>query len=317
MSERYDPIEGRMAEPRQRGWPTYLILALIFFLIGIAAMGWVLSRWEAAARFLGVAPAEPPVVQVASPPPAPTTVQTPGGPAEVARPPEATPAPGAEPQRIVIDPEITRRVAAIEARLGQVDSQSRAAVGNADRAEGLLVAFAARRALDRGVSLGFLEALLRQRFGATQPQAVGTIIAAAREPVTLQELQDGLGQIAPQLVGEGPQQSWWGRVRAELGSLIIVRREGTPSPVPAERLRRATRRLEAGQVDVALAEVMRLPGREAAREWVVDARRYVLARRALDTIETAALLEPRMPTPTASGSGPATAVAPTPAPATR
>jgi hypothetical protein len=313
MSDVYDPIDGRMAEPRRRGWPTYLVLALLFFVIGIAAMGWVLSRWDAAARFIGVAPEPPAVAQVAPRPP-PTTVQTPSGPAQVVRPPADTPAlPGAEPQRIVIDPEITRRVAAIESRLGQVDTQARAAVGNADRAEGLLVAFAARRALDRGVSLGFLEALLRQRFGATQPQAVGTIIAAAREPVTLQELQDDLAQIGPQLAGAGPQQGWWDAIRAELGSLIIVRREGTPSPVPAERLRRATRRLEAGQVDVALAEVQRLPGRDAAREWVADARRYVLARRALDAIETAALLEPRMPPPQASGSGPA--LAPTPQPA--
>lgn len=307
MSDVYDPTDGRMAEPRRRGWLTYLIFAFLFFVIGIAAMGWVLSRWEAAARFIGVAPEPAPVVET-PPAPAPTTVQTPSGPAEVVRPADpGTAAPGTEPQRIVIDPEITRRVAAIESRLGQVDSQSRAAVGNADRAEGLLVAFAARRALDRGVSLGFLEALLRQRFGATQPQAVGTIIAAAREPVTLQELQDDLAQVGPQLAGAGPQQGWWDAFRAELGSLIIVRREGTPSPVPAERLRRATRRLEAGQVDVALAEVQRLPGREAARQWVTDARRYVLARRALDAIETAALLEPRMPTPQASGSGPASA----------
>lgn len=299
MSDVYDPIDGRMAEPRRRGWLAYLIFALLFFLIGIAAMGWVLTRWDAAARFIGIVP-EPPAAVQPVPEPLPTTIQTPSGPAEVARAPDAAAPADSTPQRIVIDPEITRRVAAIESRLGQVDTQARAAVGNADRAEGLLVAFAARRALDRGVSLGFLEALLRQRFGATQPQAVGTIIAAAREPVTLQELQDDLAQVGPQLVGAGPQQGWWEAIRAELGSLIIVRREGTPSPVPAERLRRATRRLEAGQVDVALAEVQRLPGREAARQWVTDARRYVLARRALDAIETAALLEPRMPTPAAA-----------------
>ena len=72
--------------------------------------------------------------------------------------------------------------------------------------------------------------------------------------------------------------------------------------MPAERLRRATRRLEAGQVDVALAEVLGMPGHENAREWIADARRYVLARRALDTIETAALLEPRMPPSDACGT---------------
>lgn len=312
MSDVYDPYDARTGAPRQRSWVAYLILAALFFVLGIAAMIWVLSRWEGAAQFLGIAPEPVPVVQ---PQPQPVAQQAQANPpVEVARPPgtpeQETIAP---PQRIVIDPEITRRVAALESRVGQVDTQSRAAVGNADRAEGLLVAFAARRALDRGVPLGFLEALLRQRFGATQAQAVGTIIAAAREPVTLQELQDGLAQISPQLVTAGPEQGWWDAIRAELGSLIIVRREGTPSTLPAERIRRATRRLEAGQVDVALAEVQRLPGREAAREWALDARRYVLARRALDAIETAALLEPRTGGAQGAARVPAQGEQPTPA----
>ena len=275
---------------RRKALIFYLLLPGLFFLLGLAAMGWLLSSWDNGARMLGIAPtveaqaeAEP-----SAPPPALPAPQAESSSAEVAAPP-----PPAEPERIVIDPEITRRVAELERRIGEVDSQSRAAIGNADRAEGLLVAFAARRALDRGVSLGFLEALLRQRFGATQPQAVGTVIAAARQPVTLQELQEGLQQASPQLTGAGPQQGWWEAFRAELGSLVTVRREGSPSPEPSERLRRATRRLEAGQVDVALAEVLRMPGREHAREWIADARRYVMARRALDTIETAALLEPR------------------------
>jgi len=68
---------------------------------------------------------------------------------------------------------------------------------------------------------------------------VGMVITAAREPVTLQELQDGLIQAGPQLIGAGPDQSWWGAFRSELGGLITVRREGTPSPEPSERLARA------------------------------------------------------------------------------
>ena len=76
------------------------------------------------------------------------------------------------PQRVIIDPEVSRRVSALEQRMSEIDVQSRSAVGNADRAEGLLVAFAARRALDRGVGLGFLEGLLRQRFGQSQPRGL-------------------------------------------------------------------------------------------------------------------------------------------------
>ena len=286
MNGDYEPVEAQTA-PRRRTALVFGIVALLFFLLGLAAMGWALSRSDTAANWLGLQTRVEPAPAPVKPRPMPVE------PAEPRPGPPSQPTTAAEPERIVIDPEITRRVAQLEQRIGQVDSQSRAAVGNADRAEGLLVAFAARRALDRGVSLGYLEALLRQRFAATQPQAVGTIITAAREPVTLQELQESLQQVAPQLTGGGPQQGWWDAFRAELGNLITVRREGSPSSEPRERLRRATRRLEAGQVDVALAEVLRLPGRDNAREWIEDARRYVSARRALDTIETAALLEPR------------------------
>lgn len=309
MNGDYDRDDIAAAPPRRRRLLAYALLPALFFLLGLGAMGWLLSRWDAGARMIGIAPPPPPAAQAPVRPP-PAAAAPPSAPA-----PDADPG-GEEPERIVIDPEITRRVAELERRIGQIDTQSRAAVGNADRAEGLLVAFAARRALDRGVPLGFLEALLRQRFGETQAPAVGTVIAAARQPVTLQELQDELQSVGPLLIGAGPQQSWWGALRAELGSLVTVRREDSPSTEPAERLRRARSRLDAGQVDVALAEVLRLPGRDHAAEWIADARRYVLARRALDTVETAALLEPRTIS-TAAAPAPQPARPQRPAPAGR
>jgi hypothetical protein len=282
MSMDYERVDS--AARKRPSLLALLLIPGIAFIAGIALTGWLLANWDAAARFVGIAPAVP-VQQARTPARAPV----------VTPPPVAEPAaePKAEPERLVIDPEISRRVNRIEQQIATIDQQSRAAVGNADRAEGLLVAFAARRALDRGVALGYLEGLLRQRFADTQRQAVATIITASRRPVTLEELQDGLQEVGPELTGGGPNQDWWTALKTELSGLVRVRREGTPSTLPAERLRRATRRLEAGQVDVALAEVLRMPGRAAAQEWIADARRYVAARRALDTIETAALLEPR------------------------
>lgn len=270
------------AAPQQRSRLSAWLLPLLAFLLGLALMGWALSRWDAAALFLGISPA----------PIQPAPAEQPVQPNVVS----GTQPPG-EAQTLLIDPETQRRVAQLEQRIAEIDVQSRAAVGNADRAEGLLVAFAARRALDRGVGLGYIETLLRQRFGRTQPQAVATIISAARQPVTLQDLQEGLIEVGDELTGVSEGQDWWTALRTELANLITVRTEGTPSTMPVERLRRATRRLEAGQVDVALAEVLRMPGRDNAAEWIADARRYVAARRALDTIETAALLEPRMVQP--------------------
>ncbi len=298
MNGDYDPLDADAGRPR-RSLLRALVVPGLAFLLGLGAMGYILSTWDTAAQVIGVTPRP-------APPPAATVAPRPRPPAS--SPSAPRPADGAgeeEPERIVIDPEIGRRVAALEARIGQVDTEARAAVGNADRAEGLLVAFAARRALDRGVPLGFLEALLRQRFGQTQPQAVGMIITAAREPVTLQELQGELDRLGPLLTGSGPQQSWWGAFRSELGGLITVRREGTPSQVPAERLARATRWLEAAEVGPALAEVLRMPGRDHAEGWVMKARRYVIARQALDTIETAALLEPRAAAPPPAAAVPA------------
>ena len=272
-----------------------LILPLIAFLLGLAAMGWLLANWGAAARYLGIAP--PPAAQRVVPTaPAPQPVQ-----AKAAKTAEA-------PQTLLLDPEMQRRVTQLEQRVAEIDSQSRAAVGNADRAEGLLVAFAARRAMDRGVALGYLEGLLRQRFGETQRQAVATIITASRQPVTLEELQDGLKEVGPRLTGGGPDQDWWSAFKSEFSGLVTIRKGGTPSSLPDERLNRAVRRLEAGQVDVALAEVLRMPGRQNAEEWIRRARQYVAARRALDAIETAALLEPRTQPQQASGGA---AAAPT------
>lgn len=225
-----------------------LLLPALAFLLGLAAMGWLLTRWEAAASFIGINP--------------PAQAQPSPAPGRSATPAQALPAAG-EPQTLLIDPEMQRRVNQLEQRIAEIDDQSRAAVGNADRAEGLLVAFAARRALDRGVALGYIEGLL---------------------------------EVGPDLTGGAPDQNWWSAFKSEFDDLITIRRAGTPSTMPAERLRRATRRLESGQVDVALAEVLRMPGRDKAAEWVASARRYVAARRALDTIETAALLEPRAAT---------------------
>ena len=298
MSVEY--VHGETATKR-RSLLAMLLLPLIAFVAGLVLMGWLLTRWDAAATYLGIRPA-PPAVQRAVPVRTAVPVPT----------PSPTPADTGETQRLVIDPETTRRVAQLEQRVGQISQQSRAAAGNADRAEGLLVAFAARRALDRGVPLGYIEGLLRQRFGDSQRQAVATIITAARQPVTLEELQTGLQEVGPQLIGGGPDQDWWTALRAELGELISIRKGGTPSTLPAERLQRAKRRLDAGQVDVALAEVLRMPGQESAAEWIADARRYVSARRALDMIETAALLDPRNPPDGAPMPAPTLAPGPRP-----
>ena len=275
MESDFDPYERR-----SRAWLWILLLILAAFVGGAAAMGYAVSHDARTARMLHLQSVEQAQAEAAL---ARQVVVRPG--------PATAPAPANTPA--TGDPQMTTRITTLEDKVDDIEAQAKEATGDASRAEGLLVTFAARRALDRGVELGYLEGLLRQRFASTEPQAVATILSAARQPVTLADLQNGLDAIAPVLSASSePQQSWWQGFRRELSGLVVVRRTGEPSNVPADRVARAGRMLEAGQVDAALAEIVRIPDHHAAEGWIASARRYLSGRAALDQIETAALLDP-------------------------
>lgn len=267
-----DPYAAPPASPRRRRGLAPVLIALgVAFLLGVAATAFAVRRWDRLGDLLHPQPRATVVV------------------ARPAMPPAARVAPAAA----IPDPALADRVAVIETRIDAIDARAAAARGDADRADGLLVAFAARRALDRGQPLGFLEGMLRERFGGGDAPAVALVIAAAQRPVTLAQLQDGLAALAPALATARGGEGWWAATKAELGGLFVVRRADVPSPQPADRLLRANHALEQGQVDAAAAEVARLPGASRAADWLAAARRYVIARNALDRLETAALLKPR------------------------
>jgi hypothetical protein len=249
-------------------WTAKFAWALLLLLVGAALATWGLSRWDNGARFFGVAPRQP---------------------LQVVR--QATPAVRqAAPQADTLTAADAARISTLEARLSAIEGQAEAAAGSAGRADALLVAFAARRAIDRGVALGYLEPLLMQRFGGQHQAAIATIVTASRDPVRLDSLIAEYQALGPALRRGGPEESWWDGFRRELGSVVSVHRADTPSPQPQARYNRALARLEAGQVDTALAETMRLPGSASAAQWISRARRYIAAHRALDEIESAALL---------------------------
>jgi len=264
---------------------------LAVLVIGLVAGGWAMTRLLADRN-------TPLVTKVAAAPVEPGAPATSG---EAAVPPE-----GVKEPPLVVAPvdganALAARVGELETRLSRITLEAASASGNATRAEGLLIAFAARRALDRGLSLGYLEAQLRLRFGDDQPNAVKTIIDTARDPITLEQLRSELDALAPQLVGRNSESggSLWTGIRRELGELFILRPAGTQSPRASQRIDRAHRYLAGGQADKAIEEVEAMPGAEVASEWLIDARRYHEARRALDLIETAAILEPRDSPPAA------------------
>jgi hypothetical protein len=187
---------------------------------------------------------------------------------------------------------LDQRLAAAEQRLARLDLQAQAAAGNAARAEGLLIAFATRRAIERGAELGFLADQLRLRFGDNWPNAVRTVITFSRRPITIDQLLARLEGLGPQLA-EADEITSWADIRREIGEMFVIRRESTPSPQPQRRLDRARLFLESGRVDAAIAEVQNLPGAERAENWIADATRFRNAMEALDRLETAAVLEPR------------------------
>ena len=114
------------------------------------------------------------------------------------------------------------------------------------------------------------------------------VARAAHNPVTLEDLRQGLDAAAPTLLAG--RRDWWAGVGSELRNLLVVHRAGTPSPLPADRLARARRLLLADNVDGALAEVRHLPGAERDAAWAVVARRYIDAHRALDRLEAVAIV---------------------------
>lgn len=257
-----------------------LAVALMVMLLGAAVTGylWWRSGFDGAqqdAPLIDVPPPEQQALAGAPASPSPTTSQAAKDAVE-----------RVEEQQGGLE----ARLAAAEQRLTRLDLQAQAAAGNAARAEGLLIALAARRAIEKGAELGYIADQLRLRFGDGWPNAVETVISMSRNPVTLDKLIARLEGLEPDLrsASEEPGLAW---LRREIRDLFVIRRETTPSPQPVQRMERARLFLESGRFEDAIKEVENMPGAAAATQWIADARRYAAAQRALDLIETAALLE--------------------------
>lgn len=261
------------------GWGARLLIALVLVITGAAAATWGLANYQPAARFLGIAPPPKPVLLTPRP-----VVMNP----QPAPPPVAQTDAQEQADTAVQD----QRLGSLEDRLARVEHATARAEGSAGRADALVVAFAARRAIDRGVALGYLENLLLERFGRAHQHAVSTIVTASHEPVRLDDLITEYDSLGPDLRRGGPQDSWWSSFRRELGELVEIHSATRPAANLEARYQRARQHLEAGSVDQALAETMRLPGASRAADWIAKARRYIAAHRALDEIESAALMPP-------------------------
>ncbi|WEK44406.1 MAG: hypothetical protein P0Y64_06305 [Candidatus Sphingomonas colombiensis] len=290
-----DPMPSETAARRPRvGLVTIFIV--LAFAIGIALMFFAMRN--SGGWFIHTP---------ASNPPAPAA-------APVEPQPAAAPSPPAPPPDLdalaTRETTLAAQLAALEARAAEIGSTSAAAATQAGRAEAMMVAFATRRAIDRGLPLGYLEVQLRERFGKIAPGPVAAVIQAARQPVTIAALRQALDNNADVLING--DDGWLEGLRLQLGKLIILHDANTPSQLPGERLARARRLLESGQVQAALGEVSRLPGATDSGNWATAARRFIDAHRALDAIEAAALMLPPPAPPKQDEADAAPAPAPEP-----
>lgn len=276
---------------RQRGSLRGLLLGLLVaFLLGIG-ITFLLVRggeWRVS-DIIGIEREQPPVAQApltgdGTGTPTPAAAATPVSPAQVAERMEQV-----EQQAGGID----ARVAALEQQLSHLQMQSQAAASFAARSENLLIAFASRRALERGQPLGYLADQLRLRFSETHPNAVQTVIAASADPVSLDELLVQLDALGGQLQQVPQEAGLFARIRGEAARLFSVRSADTPSPQADQRLARARMALANGQVERAIMEVEGLPGSSRAADWLVRAQAYADAQRALEVLEAASVAEPR------------------------
>ncbi|PEQ14731.1 hypothetical protein B2G71_02445 [Novosphingobium sp. PC22D] len=284
MNAEYPSIDAQPASydstPRRRSRGGTVMVALLAFLFGAAVFGWL--EWRGYFDSL-----------MADQPQEETSLEAP--PADNEAEGNATPAAArSQAARLTGMSGVEARVAMLEDRLSRLDFQANAASGNAARAEGLLIAFAARRMIDRGEPLTFVADQLRVRFGNAQPRAVETIIDFAAQPVTIDQLSARLDALSPELVDKSVSEgSLWDRMRSEVRNLFTLRRDTSAVLGPQARIDRARLMLTARRIPEAIDQVERLPGAEAAEKWIVDANRYEAAQRALDLIETTAMLEPR------------------------
>jgi hypothetical protein len=259
-----DPTPSPNSQIRRSGSIRGLmIFSLVAFVVGTLAMAWAVTQWTPVRDWI-----VPQELATGTPQPKPAPV-----PARAKT--ELTPA----------------NVEELETRLAKIDARADNALEDASRAETLLIIIATRRAVERGLPLGYLETALQQHFGSMKPKAVAQLITNARQPVSLDQLQEDLEMITPELlVRAAPEGSWLNRITSSLDDLVVIRRADQPSEMPAMKLDRARRALSHDRVDLAMQEIARLPGAQKAQAWQAKARRYLKARAALDELEAASLV---------------------------
>lgn len=259
---------------RGLGWKGVSAVSLTVLLGGLILAGWLVTRFDLLT------------------PEAPSAESAQKAQDENSQPGFSAIALDSKPSGANTDSDVAAKVAALEKRIAQIDQQDGAAVAFSPSRGGVATALRARRALDSGASLSFIQAQLTQRFGDRYPQAVDALQQLANEPVTLDELRDDIARRGDAVIGRGGEASLWSRIQLELGELFMLRERGEPSTSPAHILQRAEEDISKGDLKSAIEKIAALPKNDASDAWLKSARRYQNAKDALDRIERGALSQP-------------------------
>jgi hypothetical protein len=157
----------------------------------------------------------------------------------------------------------------------------------ASQAEAALLVLNARQAMEAGKPLGDLANRLQVTFGQNQPQAMTTILSAARRPVSNATLLDGFDAIAPRLLEPGGTA--WDRGRYELAHLFVIRRGDAEPSAITQRIKRTREAIIAGDIAIAAKTVRAMPGADQARIWLLDANRAIAVHQAFDALSQSAM----------------------------
>lgn len=163
------------------------------------------------------------------------------------------------------------------------------------QSEAMMIATAARRAVETGSPLGNLDGQLQQRFGAVAPAAVTRVINAAARPITLSALQSEFAEFGDTLLTADADTGLWNNFQREMRGLFVLRRGPPTANAPVSRMDRARQFVSSGDIASAIDQIAPLPGAARAANWLARARTFVTTRQALDVIERAAIANAATP----------------------
>lgn len=249
------------------------LIAALFgtFILGVLAMGWLLTSTDLGQDMVG---------QESAPAPKPQALaQTQSATAPTA------PAPAAIPP---MQGDMSFRLATLEGRVASLEARPiGGATVSAPKAEALFLVLASARKFERGQPLGTLEREIAARFGLSQAGAVAALSRWTRQPVTAAQVRRDFETLVPTSAsGSG---SWWDRFTNGIGSLMTVRDQSSPSTAPAHLVTQARALLDADDVIGATAIARQLPQSDGVKGWIAQAMRYTQALQALDQLEEQAL----------------------------